>query len=237
MPSRLTWPIMSCVARATSKSSQPSPWIFLISSSLPAKSAPASLALATLSPWQKTSTRTDLPTPCGKGTLPRIIWSLCVVSMPSDMWISTVSSNLARLICLSSAMACLSGAAPSLAIFWWSFLIWLRSFLPRRGGWPGCWPFFLVRSAGPTRWPRRGAGAAAASRRQAWASAWPRGLRFRPWAPWLLGGGGIFRLQPARQVARPWRRSVCRRFGGSVACFLAMSRLCRCLHSELCPGR
>ena len=60
LPRRLTLPIMSCVARATSKSSQPSFWTFLTNSSLPAKSAPASLALATLSPWQKTSTRTDL---------------------------------------------------------------------------------------------------------------------------------------------------------------------------------
>ena len=96
LPSRLTRPIMSWVASDTSKSSQPS-WIFLIKSSLPAALAPASLALATLSPWQKTTTRTDLPMPCGSGTVPRTIWSLCVVSMPSHMWISTVSSNLARL--------------------------------------------------------------------------------------------------------------------------------------------
>ena len=66
LPSRETWPIMSCDARATSKSSQFSFWIFWIRSSPPAKSAPASLALATLSPWVKTTTRTDLPIPCGK---------------------------------------------------------------------------------------------------------------------------------------------------------------------------
>src|SRR5947208_1864157 len=35
--------------------------------------------------------------------------------MPSDMWTSTVSSNLARLTCLSRATARFSGAGPSLA--------------------------------------------------------------------------------------------------------------------------
>src|SRR5262249_25911700 len=126
-----------------SKSVQPSPWMRLISSSLPTKSAPASFALATLSPWQKTSTRTDLPTPCGSETLPRIIWSDCVASMPSDMWTSTVSSNLARLICFRSDTAFFSGAAPSLASRCWMFFSWLRSFLPRRGARPARFRFFV----------------------------------------------------------------------------------------------
>src|SRR5579875_2034621 len=68
--------------------------------------------------------------------------------MPSDIWTSTVSSNLARLICFKRAMACLSGGAPALAIFCRSFLSLLRSFLPRRGGRPGCRPFFLTGAAG-----------------------------------------------------------------------------------------
>src|SRR5579875_1411033 len=63
--------------------------------------------------------------------------------MPSDIWTSTVSSNLARLICLSRAIACLSGGAPALASFWRSFLSLLRSFLPRRGERPGRRPFFF----------------------------------------------------------------------------------------------
>src|SRR5262249_43025949 len=73
LPRRLTLPIMSCVASATSKSSQPSFCTRSISSSPPAKSAPACFALATLSPCVKTTTRLTLPRPCGSGTEPRII--------------------------------------------------------------------------------------------------------------------------------------------------------------------
>src|SRR5438045_3363130 len=44
LPSRLTWPIMFCVARATSNSSQLSVWIFLMMSSEPAEGAAAAPA-------------------------------------------------------------------------------------------------------------------------------------------------------------------------------------------------
>ena len=67
-----TEPIISGVAMITSTSAQP-PWIFSIYSSPPTRSAPASSASLALSPFVKTKTFTDLPVPCGRTVVPRII--------------------------------------------------------------------------------------------------------------------------------------------------------------------
>src|SRR5947209_7654921 len=87
--------------------------------------------------------------------------------MPSDMWTSTVSSNLARFIDLSRLTALPMGTGPSLAIFCTWLLRWLRSFLPRFGLMPGCLPlvFFFGWSpaaAGPAP-PAEGVAFAAAA--------------------------------------------------------------------------
>src|SRR5579875_765220 len=103
-PSRPTTPITSGVATAVSKSSHP-PWIFSTSSSRPASSAPASRASLTLSPRAKTSTRTVLPVPWGRTTVPRTCWSACLGSMPRRMCASTVSSKRAGGRSLRRAMA------------------------------------------------------------------------------------------------------------------------------------
>jgi hypothetical protein len=63
---------MSGVATTASKSIQP-PLIFSTRSSPPTKSAPASSASLIFSPAAKTSTRIDLPVPCGSTTVPRTI--------------------------------------------------------------------------------------------------------------------------------------------------------------------
>src|SRR5579863_9959278 len=70
--------------------------------------------------------------------------------MPSDIWISIVSSNLLRFIDLSRLIALGKGAAPSLAIRCLKFLIWLRNFLPRAGGTPAFFFFCLSPSADET---------------------------------------------------------------------------------------
>ncbi len=82
----------SGVAMAASKSVKPS-WTFLIRSSKPTNSAPASLAAAAGSPWAKTATRTFLPVPWGRETLPRTIWSLLRGSTPRWKETVTVGSN------------------------------------------------------------------------------------------------------------------------------------------------
>src|SRR6201988_778329 len=87
--------IMSGVAITASKSVQPS-WIFWTMSSPPTKSAPASCASRTFSPLAITSTRFDLPRPCGSTTVPRTIWSDCFGSTPRFKTSSTVSSNFAK---------------------------------------------------------------------------------------------------------------------------------------------
>ncbi|CRH48285.1 Uncharacterised protein [Chlamydia trachomatis] len=61
-PSFPTSLIISGVATATSKSTHP-PLIFSTKSSLPTKSAPASIASAALSPAAKTKIRKTLPVP------------------------------------------------------------------------------------------------------------------------------------------------------------------------------
>ena len=83
---------MSGAAMQTSKSVQPS-LIFSASSSCPTSSAPAALAASAMSPLANTTTRCDLPMPCGSTIEPRTIWSACFGSIPSRMWISTVWSN------------------------------------------------------------------------------------------------------------------------------------------------
>ena len=96
-PSTLpSWPtrrIMSGVAMTASKSSQP-PLILSTMSSPPTKSAPASSASLIFSPCAMTSTRFDLPSPCGSTTVPRTSWSALRGSTPSHIVSSTVSSNL-----------------------------------------------------------------------------------------------------------------------------------------------
>ena len=76
----------------TSKSVQP-PLIFSASSGPPTSSAPAALASSILSPLAKTTTRSDLPMPCGSTIEPRTNWSACLGSIPSRIAISTVWSN------------------------------------------------------------------------------------------------------------------------------------------------
>src|SRR3954469_14905214 len=82
--------------------------IFSTMSSPPTKSAPASRASWNLSPPAITRTFFDLPSPCGRTTVPRTIWSACLGSTPSRSVISTVSSNLANLT------FCRSGTASSI---------------------------------------------------------------------------------------------------------------------------
>src|ERR1700685_4095666 len=65
-------------------------------SSPPTKSAPASCASCTLSPLAITSTRFDFPSPCGRTTVPRTIWSDCFGSTPRFSTSSTVSSNFTK---------------------------------------------------------------------------------------------------------------------------------------------
>ena len=75
-------------------------------------SAPAAVASACLPSFVSTSTRTDLPVPCGSATEPRTIWSAWRGSTPSRMSMSTDSSNLARPVCLTSWAAASSGSGP-----------------------------------------------------------------------------------------------------------------------------
>ena len=77
-----------------SKSMVP-PWMDCIRSSAPTMSAPAALASSALSPRAKTATRTVLPVPLGRLTVPRTIWSAWRGSTPRLTAISTVSSNFA----------------------------------------------------------------------------------------------------------------------------------------------
>ncbi len=93
LPRPPTRRIMSGVATTASKSSQP-PLILSTMSSPPTKSAPASSASLTFSPCAMTSTRFDLPSPCGSTTVPRTNWSALRGSTPSHIVSSTVSSNL-----------------------------------------------------------------------------------------------------------------------------------------------
>ena len=76
LPSLPTARIMSGVATTASKSIQP-PWILSTSSSPPTTSAPASSASFCFSAPAIASTRLLLPSPCGRTTVPRTIWSAC----------------------------------------------------------------------------------------------------------------------------------------------------------------
>ena len=101
---RPTLAIWSGVAMATSKSVQP-PWIFSISSSVPTKSAPASSALVAFSPAAKTATRTVLPVPFGRETVPRTSWSALRGSTPRRMATSTEASYFCEEVSLTSLVA------------------------------------------------------------------------------------------------------------------------------------
>ena len=93
-PSLPTTPIMSGVAIATSKSSNPSS-IFVARSAEPTMSAPASSASLAFSPSANTATRTSLPVPCGSISVPRSCWSAWRTLSPRRKCASTVSSNFA----------------------------------------------------------------------------------------------------------------------------------------------
>jgi hypothetical protein len=95
---------MSGVAMATSKSNLPaSTWA--ARSSAPTMSAPASRASAAASPAAKTATRTSLPVPDGRATVPRTIWSALRGSTPKRTDTSTLSSKpaLATFLTIPSA--------------------------------------------------------------------------------------------------------------------------------------
>src|SRR5579875_2403742 len=141
--------------------------------------------------------------------------------MPSDIWTSTVSSNLDRLTCLSRAMACLSGGVPALAIFWWSFLILLRSFLPRRGGCPGCWPFFLTGPAGAAAVAVTAAGAATAEGATGGAGSPAAAGAASALGALALGGRGFFASAPA-DFSSAAAAGFSLASSGLSACFLAM---------------
>ena len=72
---------------------------------MPTKSAPAASASLTFSPCVITSTRTDLPVPCGSTTVPRTTWSACRGSTPSRTATSTVSLNLALAAAFTATQA------------------------------------------------------------------------------------------------------------------------------------
>src|SRR5215470_14354536 len=105
LPSLPTDFIMSGVEITASKSVQLSFWIFSTISSPPTMSAPAASASRTFSPLAITRTFFDLPSPCGRTTVPRTIWSACLGSTPSRSVTSTVSSNLAYFTFCSSGTA------------------------------------------------------------------------------------------------------------------------------------
>src|SRR5271166_618552 len=92
LPSLPAERIMSGVAITASKSVQPS-MIFWTISSPPTNSAPASVASRCLSPPASTRTRTLLPKPFGRTTVPRTTWSECFGSTPRLIASSTVSLN------------------------------------------------------------------------------------------------------------------------------------------------
>src|SRR6266404_5549506 len=79
--------------------------IFVTMSSPPTKSAPESWASRTFSPLAITRTRTALPSPCGRTTVPRTTWSECLGSTPRLMASSTVSLNLVWCVFLISSVA------------------------------------------------------------------------------------------------------------------------------------
>ena len=101
-----TTPIMSGVARATSKSIVP-PLICWARSSAPTMSAPAARAFSAFSPWAKTATRTLLPMPWGNATDPRTFWSLWRGSIPrwvetSTVWLNLVVPKVLRILTASA---------------------------------------------------------------------------------------------------------------------------------------
>src|SRR4029077_9232664 len=112
LPSLPAARIMSGVAITASKSVQPS-MIFCTMSSPPTNSAPASVASRCFSPLARTNTRTALPSPCGRTTVPRTTWSECFGSTPRLIASSTVSLNLVWCVFLisSAASASLYGRA------------------------------------------------------------------------------------------------------------------------------
>ena len=110
MPNGPTTPIMSGAAMHTSKSVQP-PLIFSASSGPPTSSAPAAFASSILSPLANTTTRNDLPIPCGSTIEPRTSWSACFGSIPNRIAISTVWSNFVVLKVFKMATASGTGKA------------------------------------------------------------------------------------------------------------------------------
>ena len=81
------------------------PWIVSIRSSAPTMSAPAASASSAFAPRANTATRTVLPVPFGRVTVPRTIWSAWRGSIPRIIAISTDSSNFAVAFDFTSATA------------------------------------------------------------------------------------------------------------------------------------
>mmetsp|Transcript_8214 Transcript_8214/g.16930 ORF Transcript_8214/g.16930 Transcript_8214/m.16930 type:complete len:236 (+) Transcript_8214:348-1055(+) len=104
-----SWGIKDGCPIARSKLIAPLPplFIFAMSSSAPTTSAPAASASSASAPRAKTATRVFLPVPLGRTARPRTIWSLRLGSTPSWIAISTVSSNLAFELSLTSRRASL----------------------------------------------------------------------------------------------------------------------------------
>src|SRR6185436_4419760 len=139
LPSLPTDFIMSGVATTASKSSQFSPWIFATMSSPPTKSAPASCASLSFSPDATTSTRLLLPpSPCGRITTPRTIWSACFGSTPSRIASSTVSSNLANAALVTVATASFSGYCGFAAATSLAFVYFFPTAIPSPRSRAGC---------------------------------------------------------------------------------------------------
>ncbi len=121
-------------------------------SSPPTSSAPARSASWAFSPWAKTATRTDLPVPCGRTTVPRTIWSAWRGSTPRRRCASIVASKLTVVVCLDELgrlIGCVERArgrraspppGTSCRVPWSFLLVGRRPGLPlsddRRG--PGC---------------------------------------------------------------------------------------------------
>src|SRR5215207_2608771 len=132
LPSLPTMPIESGVASATSNSSQPAS-TFLARSSPPTSSAPARSASCALSPCAKTATRTTLPVPWGRTTVPRTIWSAWRGSTPRRRCASIDASKLTVVVSLTSWAASSGGYARARSTSFAAsryFLPWAMSLLP-----------------------------------------------------------------------------------------------------------
>mmetsp|Transcript_16962 Transcript_16962/g.45680 ORF Transcript_16962/g.45680 Transcript_16962/m.45680 type:complete len:202 (+) Transcript_16962:653-1258(+) len=93
-PSLAIFGMAGGVATSTSKSSVPELMV-CTRSSMPTRSAPASVAASAMGPSASTATRTSLPVPLGRATVVRSCWSLYLGSSANRTCASAVSVNLA----------------------------------------------------------------------------------------------------------------------------------------------